>query len=224
MVEFVAARVGRLGSANFAGALARFSTARLGRARQCALDGGGVGSGAPGRSQKQPLRRSRLATNHRQTPRPTSHPPPSRPSSEVHHLLIRVASPFLIRRSVRAGLPHTAPTLDVDGRTLRRDTDAGSSASAASACRLGSTCSRSIGGRVGCVGAARGAIFSGARRGIAAGARSCPAPRNNGASRETRLAATRRPAESRHACSAAVSPSDRPAWPGISSATFCGGS
>jgi hypothetical protein len=108
------------------------------------------------------------------------------------------------RRSVRAGLPHTALTLDVDAQTARSDTDAGSSASVANVARAWRTCPKSDSGRVGCDVAARGAIILGSRRGIAAGGCSCRAQRNTGTSRETRLAATRQPVTGRRGFSATV--------------------
>jgi hypothetical protein len=54
-------------------------------------------------------------------------------------------------RSVRAGLPHTALTVDVDMQTSRWDRGGGSSESVASVCRAWRTLPKSGGGLVGCV-------------------------------------------------------------------------
>src|SRR6516162_8113199 len=53
-------------------------------------------------------------------------------------------------RSVRAELPHTVLTLDVDMQTSRWDRGEGSSESLASACRAWRTLPKSGGGLVGC--------------------------------------------------------------------------
>ena len=54
-------------------------------------------------------------------------------------------------RPVRAELPHTVLTLDVDMQTSRWDTGEGSSVSVASVCRAWRTLPKSGGGLVGCV-------------------------------------------------------------------------
>src|SRR5690606_29627408 len=91
--------------------------------------------------------------------------------------------------SVRAELPHTALTLDVDLQTARSDRGAGSSASEASVCKVGRTWSTLSGVRVGCVVAACEATGAVARRGIVAGVRSCRGQHNTGTNRVVRFAA-----------------------------------
>ncbi len=54
-------------------------------------------------------------------------------------------------RSVRAELPHTVLTVDVDMQTSRWDRGGGSSVSVASVCRAARTLPKSSGGLVGCV-------------------------------------------------------------------------
>ena len=127
-------------------------------------------------------------------------------------------------RSVRAELPHTAPTSDVDLQTAHWDKDAGSSASVASVCLTWKTSPMSGGDRVDCDVAVCGATSLGARLGIGANVRSCPAPRNTGTSRDTHSATNHRPEPGRHAVSESAALSSQPAWLEISSATSCGGS
>src|SRR3990172_5647826 len=96
-------------------------------------------------------------------------------------------------RSVRAELPHTALTLDVDLQTARWDKGGESSASVANVCSAWRTFSRSGGVRVGCVVAACGATGSGSPRGIVADVGSCLAPHNTGTSHAAHSATMRRP-------------------------------
>src|ERR1700693_3955007 len=94
-------------------------------------------------------------------------------------------------RSVRAELPHTVLTLDVDLQTARWDKGGGSSAAVAIFCRVSRTFPTSGGGRVGCDDAACGAPGLGSHHGIVAGVCSFRGLRNTGSSRGTRFAATR---------------------------------
>src|SRR5829696_2666283 len=72
-------------------------------------------------------------------------------------------------RSVRAELPHTVLTLDVDMQTSRLDKGGESSASVAIFCRVSRTFSRSGGGHVGCVDAVCAATCPGSHHGIVSG-------------------------------------------------------
>ena len=132
-----------------------------------------------------------------------------------HEIVIAVGTGIAVRPprgSVRAGLPHTALTLDVDLQTARWDTGAGFSASAASVCSAWKTWPRLSNDRVGCVVAARGATVSGSRHGIVAGVESCLAPHSIGTSRVARLATRRRPLPGRRDVSMTTSLSSRQVW------------
>ena len=109
-------------------------------------------------------------------------------------------------RSVRAALPHTALTLDVDMQTARWDKDEGSSVSVASVNRASRTFPRSSGVRVGCDGAACGATGPGLHHEIVASVGSCRGQHNTDTSRDTHCAATRRLAPGRRGVSVRVSP------------------
>ena len=101
-------------------------------------------------------------------------------------------------RSVRAALPHTALTSDVDMHTAHWDKDAESWASEASGCSAWRTFPRSCGGRVGCDDAACGATSPEQRHGIVAGVHNCQGQRSTDTSHDTRFATNRRSTRGRH--------------------------
>ena len=101
-------------------------------------------------------------------------------------------------RSVRAELPHTAPTSDDDLRTARWDKGGGLLASGASGGRVWRTCPRSCGVRVGCGDAACGARCPSGHLGIVAGVDNCRGQHNTGTSLGTRCIANDRSRRDRH--------------------------
>ena len=127
-------------------------------------------------------------------------------------------------RSVRAELPHTVLTVDVDMQTSRWDRGGGSSVSVANVCRAWRTFSKSGGGHVDCVVAEREATSLGSHCGTAVVVWSCPGQHNTDTSHDTHSAATRRPLRGRRVVAALASLSALLVWLGISSAPFCGGS